>query len=316
MRKFNILITGGSGSLGQKLILELLELNEVEKIVNIDTERGRIESPKLINYSLDVRDKSLSNILSQNKIHVVYHLVAIIGSKNISEEEIYSIEIDGLKNLLIACKSNQVKHFIFTSSGSVYGYQPNLPEYIKEGFPLYDKHVIQYGANKVLAEKVINEFNNTSDINFSTFRICSILGENYNNPISRWFKKGKIRGVKGYMSNFSFVWDEDVVGVLKETVLNKRYGIFNISGDGYISLKEIAATLNKPYRGINDALIYRILRLLKRFSISEYKPEHLNFLKYRPVLNNNKYKQFFDYSIKKTSKQAFKFFMINSKNKF
>ena len=59
----------------------------------------------------------------QDEIQTVIHLASVMNPpKEMSDGEIESIEIDGLKNILNIFRANNAKKFIFASSGAAYGY--------------------------------------------------------------------------------------------------------------------------------------------------------------------------------------------------
>lgn len=109
-------VTGASGHIGNVLIRELLEKKyEVKAFVleseNIDYLK---ELPIEICYG-DVRD--LDSLKQAFKgADVVFHLAGIIDIGTVNKKFIYSINVDGTKNVLKACKEEKVKKLVYTSS--------------------------------------------------------------------------------------------------------------------------------------------------------------------------------------------------------
>jgi len=56
-------------------------------------------------------------------------------------------------------------------------------------------------------------------------------------------------------------------------------------------------------------LVRIALRGLKMLSLTSYGPEQVNFLRYRPVLSNRRLKEEFGYVPRKTTREAFEFFL-------
>lgn len=300
-----ILVTGGSGSLGNTFIKGILKDSFNGVIHNVDVVPTGVKDYRLTNHLMDIRSNNIEAIILRNKIDTVIHLVAIIGGKRISEKTVHEIEIMGLQNILNICVRTNIKQFVFASSGSVYGYHAKLPNLIDESYPLFEDHVIQYGRNKVIAEKMIARYTDQYNLNTTVLRICSILGENSSNLICEWFERKRIFGLKGYATPFSFVWDQDLANVIEEAIDRRIIGIYNISGDGYITLKEIAKVQSKRYIEISDKFLSRIFGTLNRIVSVEYKKEYLDFIKYRPLLSVEKYQGNFNYVLKKNSLNAF-----------
>jgi UDP-glucose 4-epimerase len=91
-------------------------------------------------------------------------------------------------------------------------------------------------------------------------------------------------------------------------VRTEKDGIYNLAGDGVITLREIAKVLKKPYVGIPSSVMESALGILQKLNLSQYGPEQVRFLKYRPVLANDKLKNDFGYTPQKTSKEAFDYY--------
>jgi UDP-glucose 4-epimerase len=56
-------------------------------------------------------------------------------------------------------------------------------------------------------------------------------------------------------------------------------------------------------------LLQATLALLKPLGLTQYGPEQVNFLRYRPVLDNCRLKEAFGYVPQKTSAEVFAFYL-------
>ena len=119
-------------------------------------------------------------------------------------------------------------------------------------------------------------------------------------------------GISGSQSPFVFIWDEDVIQIILKGIQEKKEGIYNLAGDGALSLKEIADYLGKTYLPLPAGLVSTSLAILHKLRLSQYGPDQIDFLRYRPVLLNEKLKSEFGYTPKYTSKEAF-FEFLNAK---
>ena len=111
--------------------------------------------------------------------------------------------------------------------------------------------------------------------------------------------------VRGARSPFVFIHDHDVVGAIVHGISSPVTGIFNVAGDGKLNIDEIAARMGKRCLVLPAGLLFAALWLLKRLHLTQYGPEQLDFLRYRPVLDNRRLKQEFGYVPKRTSAEAF-----------
>ena len=119
------------------------------------------------------------------------------------------------------------------------------------------------------------------------------------------FEKRFVPGVAGSEAPFTFIWDEDVAEVVVRGVLDRREGIYNLAGDGVLTGRDIARILGKPYLPIPPVVLRTALRVLRAARISQYGPEQVKFLRYRPVLSNRRLKEEFGYVPQLTSRQVF-----------
>ena len=300
-----ILITGGSGNLGNKLIVNLLaSFNKVEIHV-VDIKKSLILDNRVFHHKIDIRSAELENIILKYKIEIIYHLIAIISETKLPYETVNDIEINGLKNILKIIPKSNVKHFIFTSSASVYGFKEGLPELIEENQKLCNKHIIQYSKNKVKAENMITNFNRKNNIDITILRTCSILGNKGKNIVNKWFTRRTIIGLKNFKSPFCFIWDEELAICLNEVMKRKIIGTYNISSEGHITLKRMAELQNKRYIELSPFVLGKALNFTNKLSMSDYEEKHLDFIKYRPLLNTKKFQNDFNYKLKLNSEEVF-----------
>jgi UDP-glucose 4-epimerase len=96
-----------------------------------------------------------------------------------------------------------------------------------------------------------------------------------------------------------------VVNCIVEGVHGSQTGIFNLAGDGVMTLREMADRLGKPYLPVSPSLLERALTVLGRRGLTRYGPEQMRFLQYRPVLSNERLKREFGYRPQKTTREVF-----------
>ena len=151
----NVLITGGSGYVGSRLIFKLLENTDVN-IINYDisfygSEHLPNKIDRLKNFFYDLRNlKKFEEVIVKNNIDIVLHLACISNdpSYDLNSSISKNINYDCFKHLVKISKKNGVKKFIYASSCSVYGVSEN-PN-VKEDNPLVP--ITDYNKYKALCE--------------------------------------------------------------------------------------------------------------------------------------------------------------------
>ncbi len=145
-----IIITGGCGYKGSYLIPILLE--EGHQIISIDTQWFGNYLPNhknLQNLNIDIRDIDKINM---DGVDAIIHLANIANDPAVELNPTLSWEVNVLagQQLIEKAQRNHVRHFIFASSGSVYGVkeEPNVTEDL-ELVP-----ISVYNKTKMVAERV------------------------------------------------------------------------------------------------------------------------------------------------------------------
>jgi UDP-glucose 4-epimerase len=318
----NILITGTSGYVGTQIIEKIksgsyLHQDIIGEVVALDIKDNGTRVEGVEYYFEDIRNlERMKDIFQKHKVNTVIHMAAILApSSNIPIEMMYEINVVGTRNLLKCSKINAVERFISASSGAAYGYHADNSEWLSEDVDKIRGNLeFPYAFHKRLNEEDFEIYNDLMpQMSQFIFRIGSVLGVNVNNLITDLFKKPVVTGIKGSDAPFVFIWDEDLVDILLEAITSKKPGRYNVAGDGAVNLPEIAKKLNKKYIAIPSKLVEKALSFLNATGLSQYGPEQVKFLKYRPVLDNKKLKNEFGYIPKKTSLEVFNYYLENRK---
>lgn len=163
-----VLITGGAGYIGVELVQHLLNFEEVEKIIIYDNlSRNNFNlflGNKLKNgQKLQFEEAELLDSRSLRKclegVDVVYHLAAKVTTPFANQDPHFYEQVNhwGTAELVDAAENAGIKHFIFTSSASVYGTENKI---------LDEKARVNprtfYGISKLRAEEHVRRLNSDS----------------------------------------------------------------------------------------------------------------------------------------------------------
>ena len=309
----SVLVTGGSGFIGSQFVAALAaDRGDVETLVSLDVrhvpENERLQG--VVYATGDIRGPEVAELLREHAVDTVVHLAAIVTpGKETSPELLYSIDVGGTGNVLAACLAAGVRRFIVTSSGAAYGYYADNAQPLSEDDPIRGNPEFAYSDHKRLVEEMLARYREEHpELEQLIFRPGTVLGANANNQITALFEKAVVIGVRGSDTPFVFIWDEDVVACLMIGVQDGRSGIYNLAGDGVMTLAEIAAAVGKRMVSIPAWLIRGVLAVLHPIGLSQYGPEQVDFLRYRPVLSNALLQSEFGYKPRKSSRETFDYF--------
>lgn len=308
-----VLVTGASGYLG-KLVVEAIagDRRGLSTVVAMDLREPPTadRSPGVDYLAADIRDVDLDALIAERSIDTIVHLAAVMNADGKTAADLaYEVEVTGTERLLDACVRAKARKLIVTSSGAAYGYHADNRPLLTEDCPLRGNEEFTYAKHKRLIEEMLARYRSEHpELQQLVFRPGTVLGEATANQITALFEKPVILGLKGVATPFVFIWDRDVVNCIVEGVHGPKTGIYNLAGDGVMTLREIAAALNKRFLPIPVPLLSRGLELLKRFDLTRYGPEQVRFLQYRPVLSNERLKREFGYTPTLTSREVFELY--------
>jgi UDP-N-acetylglucosamine 4,6-dehydratase/5-epimerase len=205
MKNKTILITGGTGSLGQALIKRLKQSN---KIIIYSRDEGKQallfgDNPEIIRVIGDIRDYDKLNItLQRHKVDYIIHTAALkrIDDMEIHPDECVKTNINGSENVARAALENNVKKCILVSTDKAC--QP----------------VNVYGSSKFIAERIFTNYDyNSKNTLFASVRYGNVIASrgSFVPLFMDWINSDKhIRVTSEEMTRFLFTLDDAVDAVL------------------------------------------------------------------------------------------------------
>ncbi len=314
----SVFVTGAGGYLGQLLIRKLVQRSsDITTLIAHDLKSTpESEREQWVHYLQgDIRNDNFGSYFEKYGVDTVVHLASVMASPKKSNHRLeYEVDVLGTENILKACVKNRVKQFIVTSSGAAYGYHADSPDWLIETDAIRGNREFPYSYHKRLVEEMLLHYRNDfPEMKQLILRPGTILGATTNNQITNIFKKKWVLGIIGSPIPFVFIWDMDVVAIIEKGILEKKSGIYNLAGDGFLTMQQIATKLNKPYIQVPPVLLRAALTVLHKAGLTQYGSNQINFLRYRPVLSNKRLKEEFGYTPEYSSEQVFDLYCRENK---
>ncbi len=172
-----VLVTGGAGFIGSHLVDALLERGYAVRVLdnlstghraNLAHVAGNIEF-----LEQDVRDESACRHATSG-VDVVFHLAALASvARSMHEPALtHDVNVTGTLTLLEACRRNDVRRVVFSSSSSVYGDAPVLPK--REDLELEPRS--PYAVSKLAGEQYVLAYARAAFLEGVALRYFNIFG--------------------------------------------------------------------------------------------------------------------------------------------
>ncbi|MBD1422507.1 NAD-dependent epimerase/dehydratase family protein [Sphingobacterium chuzhouense] len=205
-----IILIGGSGFVGTRLIDKLLEIPHIE-VLNIDKNNSE-KYPELTRIGNVMDWQTLAH---HSKGSDVVVLLAAEHRDDVSPVSLYyDINVEGMRNTLKAMDANGIKRLIFTSSVAVYGLDRDNPNESAPIDPFND-----YGKSKWQAEQVLHVWHRSHlDWDINIIRPTVIFGEGNRGNVYNLLKqiasgrflmigRGRNKKSMSYIGNIvAFIW--------------------------------------------------------------------------------------------------------------
>lgn len=312
MKFKNIILLGGAGNIGKKLILSFSNKN---KIFLIDKNKPNKTKSKNLNYiKYDFLKLRLFNKIPKAIDKAIFLIGKTGGPESLEIKNLkdyIDINCETLINFLKVSKKMKIKKIIYVSTEHVYGdnakntdktmlIEPNPKNY--------------YGVSKLLSEKILYNFYKKNNVSIDILRVPRVIDYEIKNLISTMIvsinKKKKII-INNTKAKYNFIHTEDLIAAFEACLKqdNTGFRILNIFNNSKpLSLYDIAKYIKK--------LISNNLKIviLKTKSNIEHNPQGLivtnklskKLLKWKPKWSNKKIinKMIKEYEFKKFFKQS------------
>ena len=259
MKKLKILVIGGGGYIGSKLIMELIN-NEFN--VRCFDRFSSSETLSKLNKNVEIVIGDIRNIESKNffEINTVIDLAALTKDLDGKEKEIIEINKNARKKIIEISKLNGVSHYIRISSSNVYAgnKSENSEKVIPNPQTLYAKINLELDNHAIAL--------NTKKFTVTVLRLASIFGDSLrmrwdqsiNNMVKELCNNGKIE-VKSKNSQRPFLHIDDVIRAIILVIESKENAsgeIFNVgSNDLNYSIGEIAKEITNIAKKENSLIV-------------------------------------------------------------
>ena len=257
------LVTGAAGFIGSHLVDRLLADGwKVTAVDNFDpfypravkeqNIAGHLRHPDYRLFEVDIRDLDAMRQRLAANYSVIVHLAARAGVRPSILDPIgyQDVNVKGTQNLLELAKELRVPQFVFASSSSVYGVNPNVP-WSEEDHVLLP--ISPYASTKVSGELLGHVYSHLYDIRFVALRFFTVYGPRQRpdlaiHKFARRMAEGQTIPVFGDGSmrrDYTFI--DDIVAGIRGAMEYRRspFEVVNLGNNQTVTLLEMIRGLEQ-----------------------------------------------------------------------
>jgi UDP-glucose 4-epimerase len=221
-----VLISGVGRYLGASVAAALAADSSIDRIIGIDTAPS---APTALDHTeyvrADIAHPLIGKILDQAEVTTVVHTNR-------------AGDPAGLRSLLRACeRSRTVTRFVLASSPAVYGASRRDPAVFAERTPAVAEVSPGAARSAEEAETSVRTFaRGRPDIAVTVLRLALLIGASVDSRLTRYLTPRVVPVRIGFDPRLQLLHESDAVEVLGRAATAHHPGIFNVAGDGVLTL--------------------------------------------------------------------------------
>lgn len=197
------MVTGGSGFIGSAIVSAYVEAGRPVRVVD--------RHPRATCESVDFEALDLTNFegveLACRGVETVVHCASLVQTRNNARDEVWATNFGGTRNVIDACRRQEVVRLIYVSSASVV-YDGSDIRAGDESLPYATSAPSAYVESKIAAEKAVLAFAEEGSTRACALRPHLVFGPGDNRLIPNLLaRRGRMReiGNRSFLSDFLYI---------------------------------------------------------------------------------------------------------------
>jgi UDP-glucose 4-epimerase len=199
-----------------------------------------------------------------------------------------------------------VEKLVVKSSSTVYGAGPADPALFTEDMEPRHLPTSGWAKDSVEVESYVRGLaRRRPDLTVTTLRFANFLGPTANTPMAQYFSLPVVPTVFGYDARLQFVHEDDGLEVIRLATVGEHAGIYNVAGDGVLSLSQAIRRAGRVEFPVIPPLVGLVGRWVRRGGFADFSPEQIRLLTHGRAIDTTRLKRQFGFEPRFTTEETF-----------
>ena len=289
-----VMVVGVARHLGARLAQVLAEHPQIDRVVGVDVVPPSIDIGAAEFVKADIRTSAIARAIKRTRADTVVHM-NILATRADAGGRVPQKEINviGTMQLLAACqRSDTVRKLVVKSSTTVYGAGPSAPALFAEDMVpgAISRRGYEKDASEV--ESYVRGFTRRRpDVDVTILRFANVLGPSIRTALSEYFVLPVVPVVLGRNPRFQLVHEDDSVAALQLATVEDRPGIYNVAGDGFLTLSQAVLRAGRPPLPLPTLGTPFVGGMMRRLGLADMDSAQARFLTYGRGVDTTRMRQ-------------------------
>ena len=308
-----VLVTGAARHLGGQMVKALSRDPGVDRVIGVDVVPPRRPVPASEFIRADIRNPVIGKVLQATEADTVVHMGVIATSVQAGgRASMKEINVIGTMQLLAACqKAPRLRHLVVKSTASVYGAGPRDPALFTEDMSPKHPPTSGWAKDSVEVEGFVRGFGRRRpDVSVAILRLANFIGPRVETAMTEFFSLPVVPTVLGFDARLQFIHEDDGIEALRLAAMQGAAGVYNVAGDGIVSLTQAVRRSGRPSVAVPAALMGVVGRVMVPTRLVDFSREQVRFLTYGRAIDTARVERHLGFRASYSTADAFADFLV------
>ncbi|WP_395693263.1 NAD-dependent epimerase/dehydratase family protein [Nocardioides sp.] len=289
-----VLVTGVSRDLGRRFARSLAAQPGVARVVGVDSMPPRGDIGDVSFVRADIRNPVIAKVIVKEDVDTVVHMSVIATpGTNGGRGAMKELNVIGTMQLLAACqKAPTLRTLVVKSSTTVYGASNRDPAMFTEDMEPRRPPRSGYAKDVGEVEGYVRGFaRRRPDVRVAILRPANVIGAHVVSPLTSYLRLPVLPTVLGFDPRLQFLHEQDLIGALAHATTSEVAGIFNVAGDGVVTLSQAVRRLQRASVPLPSFALGGVRSALRSSRVADLTPELVALLTYGRGVDTTRMRQ-------------------------